>query len=104
MELVNNNVGFNLLWWISVVEIPVIGFLFFMIRGNRKEIDENIKEAEEKIDAGIGCLKNELANYKLYSAKEFASVTYLKDVENRLTNHLLRIEEKLENNYYNKLN
>lgn len=104
MEVINNEAGFNLLWWISVVEIPIIGILFFMIRSNRGEINENLKNTEDKVDAGIGCLKNELANYKLYSAKEFASVAYLKDVENRLTNHLLRIEEKLENSFYNKLN
>jgi hypothetical protein len=37
-----------------------------------------------------------LADFKLDIARNYASIAYLKDVENRLTAHLLRIEAKLD--------
>lgn len=41
-------------------------------------------------------LRHALAEFKLEVARGYASVAYLKDVENRLTAHLLRIEAKLD--------
>ena len=41
-------------------------------------------------------LNDKLALYKLEVAQRYASVTYLKDVETRLTNYLIRIERKLD--------
>jgi hypothetical protein len=42
-------------------------------------------------------LRDNLAAYKLEVAKNYASITYLKEVERRLTGHLIRIEDKLDN-------
>ncbi len=44
-----------------------------------------------RADAAIAQLREGLAAYKLEVAKNYASMTYLKDVERRLTAHLLRI-------------
>ncbi|MBI3504146.1 MAG: hypothetical protein HY059_04840 [Proteobacteria bacterium] len=41
-------------------------------------------------------LRHALAEFKLEVARGYASIGYIKDVESRLTAHLLRIEAKLD--------
>jgi len=41
-------------------------------------------------------VREALSSYKLEVAKTYVSFELLKDVETRLTDHLLRIEHKLE--------
>lgn len=76
---------FDSLWWITAVEIPVLAGLFLLIWRQRQE------------QAGaLDALKDELAAFKLEVAKSYASTQALKDVEVRLTAHLVRIERKLD--------
>lgn len=58
---------------------------------NRRRVDE----MEAKIDHIDQRLREALAAYKLEVAKSYASVGLMKDVERRLTDHLVRIELKL---------
>ena len=44
----------------------------------------------------MGQAREALAAYKLEVAKSYATTGYLKDVEQRLTEHLVRIEGKLD--------
>lgn len=74
-----------LIWWITAVELPVLGGLFWMIHKNKKETD---RELLTQRDA--------LMNFKLDVAKSYASITDVKDLEVRLVAHLLRIEAKLD--------
>ncbi len=67
--------------WVTLIELPVFIAIFKMLLRERFEL-QTIKDA--------------LADFKLHVARNYVSVTYLKDVENRLTNHLLRIEQKLD--------
>lgn len=76
---------FDSLWWITAVEIPVLAGLFLLIWRQRQE------QA-----AALELLKDELAAFKLEVAKSYASTQALKDVEVRLTAHLVRIERKLD--------
>ncbi|HYI71659.1 MAG TPA: hypothetical protein VEX87_18010 [Skermanella sp.] len=41
-------------------------------------------------------MRESLSAYKLEVAKTYVSVGYLKDIERRLTDHLLRIDAKLD--------
>jgi phenylalanyl-tRNA synthetase alpha subunit len=68
-----------------MIEIPVFMALFKMMMRIRKDVDVVTSE-----------YKDALSDFKLHVARNYASMTYLKDVENRLTNHLLRIEKKLD--------
>lgn len=43
-------------------------------------------------------LRDGLADFKLDVARNYVSIPYLKDIEKRLTAHLLRIEAKLDHN------
>lgn len=71
--------------WITMIEIPIFIAVFKIIIKLRKDVDISVSDC-----------KDALADFKLHVAKDYASMTYLKDVENRLTNHLLRIEKKLD--------
>ncbi|MDR2685585.1 MAG: hypothetical protein LBB23_02310 [Rickettsiales bacterium] len=75
----------DLTWWIQVIAVPLIGALTFYIM-----------KFKAQCDLAIANLHKELSEYKLDVARTYASISYIKDVENRLTNHLLRIEHKLE--------
>lgn len=78
----------NLLWWISAFELPVLATLFGMVIRNRNLLSNALNN-----------LKEALGNYKLEVAKSYASLSYLNAVEKRLTEHLLRIEKKLDKQF-----
>jgi hypothetical protein len=86
----------DLRWWITAVELPVLGAMAMMIWRARQEADHRIDELEHRVDVGMGQSREALAAYKLEVAKSYATTGYLKDVEQRLTEHLVRIEAKLD--------
>lgn len=88
--------------WMVMVELPVFAALFRLVCRNKKETDAGLnllKAAQEQNTSG---LKEALSDFKLHVARNYVSVNYLKDVENRLTDHLLRIEKKLDDVGKNK--
>lgn len=85
------------LWWITAVELPVLGGLFWLIWRSRQDADDRLDDLAHRLDVGVGQARESLAAYKLEVAKSYATTGYLKDVERRLTEHLVRIEAKLDN-------
>ena len=83
-------------WWITAVELPVMGGLFWLIVRLRKEAQDAVDALRLRADTASAQVRESLAAYKLEVAKTYVSVGTLKDVEKRLTDHLLRIEQKLE--------
>ena len=75
----------DLQWWIAVIGIPIVGALFWLRFHDRDDIDRALQ-----------ALKDELANYKLLVATSFVSVSYLRDVEDRIMGHLEKIEKKID--------
>ncbi len=86
----------NVIWWITAVEIPALAGLFWLGWRNRRDADDAIDDARHEFETGLTYLRENLAAYKLEVAKSYASITYLKEVERRLTAHLVRIETKLD--------
>ncbi len=86
----------DILWWISAVELPALAGLFWLIWRNRQETGLAIDDARHKSETGLAYLRENLAAFKLEVAKTYASIAYLKEVERRLTDHLIRIEDKLD--------
>jgi hypothetical protein len=86
----------DLMWWISAVELPALGGLLWLVWTNRLKCDGRDDLIEEKLFLGLAQLREALAAYKLEVAKSYATTGYLKDVERRLTEHLVRIEAKLD--------
>ncbi len=82
--------------WVAMVELPAFAALFRMVLRNKKEADAELEQAKAAQEQQILDLKDALADFKLHVARNYVSVNYLKDVESRLTNHLLRIEKKLD--------
>ena len=72
--------------WVTMIEIPLLAALFKTIFKQKKDCENS-----------ISFCKDALAEFKLHVARNYVSVNYLKDVESRITDHLLRIEKKLDN-------
>ena len=86
----------NVIWWITVVEIPSLAGLFCLGWRNRRDADVAIDDARHEFETGLRYLRDNFAAYKLEVAKSYASIPHLKEVERRLTAHLVRIENKLD--------
>ena len=71
--------------WVTMIEIPLLAALFRIIFRQKRDCENS-----------IGFCRDALAEFKLHVGRNYVSVNYLKDVENRLTDHLLRIEKKLD--------
>ena len=70
-----------------------IAWLFWKRHQDQERMLDRLRQAclDETRD-----LRHALAEFKLEVARGYASIGYIKDVENRLTAHLLRIEAKLD--------
>jgi hypothetical protein len=88
--------AFDAVWWVTAVELPVLGGLFWLISRARLDAEAAVEQVRRAAEAGLADIREALAAYKLEVAKTYVSVDYLKDVERRLTDHLLRIDARLE--------
>jgi len=83
-------------WWITAVEAPIVAALFYMIHGLRKDMQERMERGEQRDSDAVGRTRDELAEFKLEVARAYVPLSLIRDVDRRLSAHLLRIEEKLE--------
>lgn len=88
--------GIDLIWWITAVDLPALGGLLWLILRVRKENEEIVDRLRSGVEAASVQMREALAAYKLEVAKTYASITTLREMEQRLTDHLLRIEGKLD--------
>lgn len=86
----------DLMWWLSAVELPALAGLFWLTQHQRDRLEQLMSQIQTEHRAAITATRAALADYKLEVAQGYASMGYLKDVETRLTEHLLRIEAKLD--------
>jgi len=70
--------------------------LSIIVRLGRRQLSSRIEEMEHRLDMGAAQAREALAAYKLEVAKSYATVGLVKDSERRLTEHLVRIEVKLD--------
>lgn len=88
--------GLDLIWWITAVELPALASLFWIGWRNYRTLQDDIEDVRHDAEVGLTHLRQNLDAYKLDVAKNYASIVHLKNVEDRLTSHLIRIEEKLD--------
>ncbi|MDF1749948.1 MAG: hypothetical protein P1V34_13835 [Alphaproteobacteria bacterium] len=86
----------DVIWWITVVEIPALTGLWWLMWRTRRDQDVALERHRQRLDTAVTQLREALSAYKLEVAKSYASTSQLKDLEGRLTDHLLRIEAKLD--------
>jgi hypothetical protein len=83
------------MWWTTAIETPVLGCLFWLIHHGRREAERALLRIYREIQGNLNMVLDNLAQSKLEIARFYATVTDLKDVEQRLTDHLLRLETRL---------
>lgn len=67
--------------FVTLIEIPAFGVLFWMIIRSQKDFEG---------------LSKEFYNYKTEVAEKYSTAEKLEGVEKRLVEHLIRIEDRLE--------
>ena len=86
----------DLAWWITAFDLPALAGLFWMNWKGRRESSDEIVRLRDLTDTRHDQLREALSAFKLEVAKTYASQGDMKDLETRLTAHLLRIESKLD--------
>ncbi|MBI1301352.1 MAG: hypothetical protein GC137_06805 [Alphaproteobacteria bacterium] len=86
----------DLLWWITVVDVPAMAGLLLFIWRTRLDVDSTIDKLQINLDRRCDQLREALAAFKLEVAKNYASRQDVRAVESRIVSHLLRIEAKLD--------
>lgn len=85
----------NLVWWISAVELPALGCLFWLIHHGRRESEQALLKIYREIQGNMSMVLDSLGQSKLEVARLYATIADLKHVEKRLTDHLVRVESRL---------
>jgi hypothetical protein len=83
-------------WWITAVEAPIVAALFWMIHGLRKDLHERIDRSEVRKDEAVDRTREDLSEFKLEVARSYVPQALIRDVDRRLSAHMLRIEAKLD--------
>lgn len=85
-----------LAWWVSVIELPVLTGLFWLVWRIRDEADAKLDELRAQLENRSQQLREALAAHRLEVARSYAQSADVKDLDRRLISHLLRIEAKLD--------
>lgn len=91
-----NIVSQDLMWWITVFDLPAMAGLFWLIWRTRRDGEEALDHLQDLLDQRSSQLREGLNAFKLEVAKNYASHNDLRALEARLVGHLLRIESKLD--------
>ena len=83
-------------WWIAVIEVPVVAALFRLVHGIKQEIQNRIERGDTRDSEAVARARDKLAEFKLEVARTYVPLSLIRDVDQRLSSHLLRIEGKLE--------
>lgn len=86
----------DLVWWVTVIDLPALAGLFWMIWRTRQDAEEATDHLQNLLDRRTEQLREALSAFKLEVAKTYASQNDLRQVEERIVDHLLRIEAKLD--------
>lgn len=79
----------------AATDVSALGAMAWLVWRHRRDAEIAIEQTRRVAAEEARDLREALAAFKLEVARGYASIGYLKDVENRLTAHLLRIEAKL---------
>ena len=65
-------------WWVTVVELPVLGGMALMLWRARQDADRRMDGLEHRLDVGLGQSREALSAYKLEVAKSYVTTATLK--------------------------
>lgn len=84
------------LWWVDAAQAPVIAGLYWLMLGIKRDLDNRIEKGTSRQDDGLSRTRDELSAFKLEVARTYVPLSLIRDVDRRLSEQLLRIENKLE--------
>src|SRR5688572_22443092 len=90
------SINSDLAWWVTVVDLPTMAGLFWLIWQTRLDGEDAAEHLHALLARRSDQLREALNAFKLEVAKTYASQNALRELEVRLTSHLLRIEAKLD--------
>ncbi len=83
-------------WWITAVEAPIVAALFWMIHGLRKDLQERMDRSDLRKDEAVDRTREDLSEFKLEVTRTYVPQALIREVDRRLSAHMLRIEAKLD--------
>lgn len=86
----------DLVWWVTVIDLPAMAGLFVMIWKTRQDCYRSLDHVQEILNIRSDQLRDGLFAFKLEVAKTYASQKDVRDLESRIVEHLTRIEAKLD--------
>ncbi|MCX8134943.1 MAG: hypothetical protein N3D18_13390 [Roseococcus sp.] len=81
-----------LMWWLVIAEAPMLVSVYWMLHSIRRDLDRTSAHSP----GGLERTREDLAGFKLEVARTYVPLSLIREVDRRLTEQLLRIEEKLE--------
>lgn len=81
---------------VMIIQTKLLVVLFWMLHGIRRELDNRIERGDLRSTDGLARTRDELAAFKLEVARTYVPLSLMRGVDQRITEHLLRIEAKLE--------
>ncbi len=100
----------GMVWWITIIEIPiVIGLIWYMIRqrtilvaeiekltGKIDSLEAAFSESRKDMYQRVDRNHEDFMGFRVEAEQRFASLDDMKQVETRMTNHMTRIENKVD--------
>ena len=74
----------------------MVAALFRMIWLLKQDVQARIERGDTRDSEAVNRARDELAEFKLEVARTYVPLSLIRDVDQRLSSHLLRIEGKLE--------
>lgn len=90
----------DMLAWMTAIIIPLLTALCAYTYRAKNTLENRMSSLYDMLHTETETVHTALMNYKLEVAQKYASLATLRDLESRLTNHLIRIEKKLDGKYY----
>ena len=89
-------------WIAAAVETPLMALLAWMLHSLRRSIAQGgdiappVSPDLTQHQAALDRTRDELAAFKMEVARTYVPLSLIRDVDGRLTAHLIRIEQKLD--------
>lgn len=81
---------------LRLAEAPVSVLLLWLVLGIKRDLDRRIERGDRREMDGLARTRQDLTDFKLEVARTYVPLSLIRDVDQRLSEQLLRIEEKLE--------
>jgi hypothetical protein len=81
---------------LRLAEAPVSILLLWLVHGIKRDLDRRIDRGDLREMDGLARTREDLTDFKLEVARTYVPLSLIRDVDQRLSEQLLRIEEKLE--------